>query len=99
MRALGFSIALDRVRAVLALVVGGALASTAVSATNGVTVVTIAGAREESLGSAWLLWWLGDAIGVLMVAPPLSCSSPPAARGRRGPASSRASSFSPPWPP
>jgi PAS domain S-box-containing protein len=68
-RMLGFSIALDRVRSVLALVVGGALASTAISATNGVTVVTLAGATEDSYGSAWLLWWFGDAIGVLMVAP------------------------------
>lgn len=70
-RMLGFSIALDRVRSVLALVVGGALASTAISATNGVTVVTLAGATEDSYGSAWLLWWFGDAIGVLMVAPAL----------------------------
>jgi PAS domain S-box-containing protein len=70
-RRLGFRIALDRVRAVLALVVGGALASTAISATNGVTVVTLAGTREDSFGSAWLLWWFGDAIGVLMVAPAL----------------------------
>ena len=70
-RMLGFRVALDRVRAVLALVLGGALASTAISATNGVTVVTLAGAREDSYGSAWLLWWFGDAIGVLMVAPAL----------------------------
>ena len=70
-RRLGFRIALDRVRAVLALVVGGALASTAISATNGVTVLTLAGTREDSYDSAWLLWWFGDAIGVLMVAPAL----------------------------
>src|SRR5687768_16180652 len=47
-RMLGFGIALDRVRSVLALVVGGAVASTAISATNGVTVVTLAGATEDS---------------------------------------------------
>ena len=70
-RLLGFRIELDRVRAVLALVVGGALASTAISATNGVTVLTIADATEDPYGSAWLLWWFGDAIGVLMVAPAL----------------------------
>jgi PAS domain S-box-containing protein len=70
-RMLGFRIELDRVRAVLALVVGGALASTAISATNGVTVVTIADATQDPYGSAWLLWWFGDAIGVLMVAPAL----------------------------
>jgi signal transduction histidine kinase len=70
-RMLGFRMELDRVRAVLALVVGGALASTAISATNGVTVVTLADATDDSYGSAWLLWWFGDAIGVLMVAPAL----------------------------
>jgi PAS domain S-box-containing protein len=70
-RMLGFRIELDRVRAVLALVVGGALASTAISATNGVTVITIADATEDPYASAWLLWWFGDAIGVLMVAPAL----------------------------
>jgi PAS domain S-box-containing protein len=70
-RMLGFGLALDRVRSVLALVVGGALASTAISATNGATVVTLADATEDSFGSAWLLWWFGDAIGVLMVAPAL----------------------------
>jgi PAS domain S-box-containing protein len=66
---LGFTIALDRVRAVLALVVGGALVSTTISATNGVTVLTLADATQDPYGSAWLLWWFGDAIGILMVAP------------------------------
>jgi PAS domain S-box-containing protein len=68
-RRLGFRIALDRVRAVLALVVGGALVSTAVSATVGVAVLTLADMREEPFGSAWLLWWFGDAVGDLIVAP------------------------------
>jgi integral membrane sensor domain MASE1 len=68
-RRLGFTPALDRVRAVLALVVGGALLSTTISATNGVTVLTIADATEDPYGTAWVLWWFGDAIGVLMVAP------------------------------
>jgi PAS domain S-box-containing protein len=68
-RRLGFRIALDRVRAVLALVVGGALVSTAVAATIGVAVLTLADMSEEPFGSAWLLWWFGDAIGDLIVAP------------------------------
>ena len=70
-RRLGFTPALDRVRSVLALVVGGALLSTIVSATNGVTILAIADATEDSYGTAWVLWWFGDAIGVLMVAPVL----------------------------
>ncbi len=55
----------------LALVVGGALVSTVISATNGVTVLTLADAREDTYGSAWLLWWFGDAMGILVVAPVL----------------------------
>ena len=66
---IGFTPALDRVRSVLALVVGGALVSTMVSATNGVTVLTLAGERQDTYGSAWLLWWFGDAMGILVVAP------------------------------
>jgi len=66
---LGFTPALDRVRSVLALVIGGALLSTTISATNGVTVLKIADAAEDSYSTAWVLWWFGDAIGVLMVAP------------------------------
>ena len=66
---IGFTPALDRVRSVLALVVGGAFVSTTISATNGVVVLTLADAREDSFASAWLLWWLGDAMGILLVAP------------------------------
>ncbi|MGH3042715.1 MAG: MASE1 domain-containing protein [Gaiellaceae bacterium] len=68
-RRIGFAPALDRVRSVLALVAGGAVASTAVSATTGVTVLTLADARQDTYGSAWLLWWFGDAMGILVVAP------------------------------
>ena len=66
---IGFTPALDRVRSVLALVIGGALVSTAISATNGVTVLTLADAREDSFGAAWVLWWFGDAVGIVVVAP------------------------------
>jgi PAS domain S-box-containing protein len=65
----GFRPQLDRVRAVLALTVGAALLSTAIGATNGVTVLTIAGERQDSFLDAWVLWWFGDAVGDLMVAP------------------------------
>jgi PAS domain S-box-containing protein len=68
-RRFGFRPALDRVRAVLVLAVCGALVSTAIAATNGVTVLTIADQREDSYSTAWVLWWFGDAVGVLMVAP------------------------------
>jgi PAS domain S-box-containing protein len=68
-RRIGFSPALDRVRSVLALVVGGAVVSTVISATNGVTVLSLADARQDTYGSAWLLWWFGDAVGILVVTP------------------------------
>ena len=65
---IGFTPALDRVRSVLALVIG-ALLSTAISATNGVTVLTLADARQDSFGTAWVLWWFGDVVGIVVVAP------------------------------
>jgi PAS domain S-box-containing protein len=68
-RRVGFRPELDRVRSVLALTVFGAVLSTAVAATNGVTVLTIADHRPDSYGTAWVLWWFGDAVGALMVAP------------------------------
>jgi PAS domain S-box-containing protein len=66
----GFRPALDRVRDVLALVVLGAAVSTAVAATNGVTTLWAAGDLSgSSYGSDWLLWWVGDGMGDLIVAP------------------------------
>jgi PAS domain S-box-containing protein len=66
----GFRPALDRVRDVLALVFFGAILSTTVSATNGVTTLVVSGDVSASdSGSEWLLWWIGDAMGDLVVAP------------------------------
>jgi PAS domain S-box-containing protein len=66
----GFRPALDRVRDVLALVVLAAVASTMVSATNGVTTLWLSGDVSGSeYASNWLLWWIGDAMGALIVAP------------------------------
>jgi PAS domain S-box-containing protein len=67
-RRFGFRPQLDRVRTVVALT-GAALISTAVSATNGVTILGLAGERQDSYGDAWVLWWFGDVVGDLMVAP------------------------------
>jgi PAS domain S-box-containing protein len=64
-----FRPAMDRVRDVLALIVLGAVVSTAVSATTGVTTLWIAGDLSNSYGFSWLLWWTGDAMGDLLVAP------------------------------
>jgi len=70
LRRVGFRRSLDRVRDVLALATLGALVSTTASATNGVLVLTLANSPNASpFGSAWRLWWLGDAMGDLLVAP------------------------------
>jgi PAS domain S-box-containing protein len=68
LRRFGFRPPLDRVRDVLALIVFGAVVSTTIAATNGVTVLWISGDVSD-YGSDWLLWWLGDAMGNLIVAP------------------------------
>ena len=66
----GFRPALERVSDVLALIVLGAIVSTTVSATNGVTALWISGdVPGSSYGSDWLLWWIGDGMGDLIVAP------------------------------
>jgi PAS domain S-box-containing protein len=61
---------LGRLRDVLALVVLGAVLSTPVAATVGVTVLTFfGGAPAIPYGTAWMAWWTGDAIGILLVTP------------------------------
>jgi PAS domain S-box-containing protein len=70
MRRAGVRQALDRVRDVIALILFAALAAPVLAATNGVTALLIAGDVERSsYGSEWLLWWVGDAMGALIVAP------------------------------
>lgn len=61
---------LERVRDVISLVVLGALISTIVSATIGVTSLLIGGKIAwAAVPSAWRTWWLGDMGGDLIVAP------------------------------
>jgi PAS domain S-box-containing protein len=71
-RRAGMRRSLERVRDVLVLVVLAAVVSTTISATNGVTTLWIAGhVPGGSFGSEWALWWTGDAMGDLLVAPVL----------------------------
>jgi PAS domain S-box-containing protein len=66
----GFRPAIDRVRDVFSLIVFGALLGTAIAATNGVTTLWVSGEISGSdYGSRWLLWWIGDGMGALIVAP------------------------------
>jgi PAS domain S-box-containing protein len=65
-----FRLSFDRLRDVFSFTLLGAVASTAIAATNGVTVLALADSPAASpYGSRWLLWWLGDATGALLVAP------------------------------
>jgi PAS domain S-box-containing protein len=66
----GFRPQMDRVRDVLAFILLAAVASTTLAATNGVTTLWISGdVPGSSYASEWLLWWIGDAMGDLIVAP------------------------------
>lgn len=67
-----FDNSLTRLRDVLALIVLAAGLSTVVSATVGVTSLCLGGVHPwQSFGLLWRLWWLGDAMGALVVAPVL----------------------------
>src|SRR4029453_12292235 len=75
----GFDPALGRLKDVLALVFLAALLSTAVSATVGVSTLFLAGVLPRAeLFATWRVWWVGDAVGDIVVAP-----LPMASRGLR----------------
>lgn len=65
---LDFHATLDRVADVAAIVAAG-LFGMLVSATLGSTVLLLTGELGDSYGSAWTVWWIGDAMGVLIFAP------------------------------
>lgn len=66
----GFRIELDRLRDAAAMIVLGALAAMTISATVGTAVLLQSGAvPADTLLSTWAVWWTGDAMGVLLVAP------------------------------
>src|SRR5262249_35939196 len=69
-RVVGLRPSLERLQDVLGLIVLAAGLSTLVSATIGVTSGWLGGViPAASYGTAWLTWWLGDALGDLVVAP------------------------------
>ena len=66
----GFRPSLTRLRDVLGMGILGAFCGTAVSATVGAGALFLTGVNAWSgFASAWLIWWLGDAMGVLIVTP------------------------------
>jgi PAS domain S-box-containing protein len=65
-----FRSSLSRLSDALGLIVFGALGSALVSASLGVAVLYATHVHAYSgLGPAWLIYWLGDATGVLLVTP------------------------------
>ena len=60
---------LETLREVLAFVVLGAELAPVVSATVGSATLAWFGIQSQSFVAAWPLWWIGDATGVLIVAP------------------------------
>jgi len=69
LRAVGFDRSLERLRDVLALVLLAAGLSTTLSATIGVTTICLAGKPWKEFATLWWVWWTGDAIGDVVVAP------------------------------
>jgi two-component system, NarL family, sensor histidine kinase FusK len=69
-RVLREPLCISRLRDVLALILLGALASTTVAASIGTTTLFLRGVRAWSdFGTAWRVWWLGDAMGILVATP------------------------------
>jgi signal transduction histidine kinase/ActR/RegA family two-component response regulator len=56
---------------VLLFILIAALGTTTLSATVGTLAVAAAAPDAGPASSAWLVWWMGDAMGVLIVAPPI----------------------------
>lgn len=69
-RFVGFRPSLERFRDVFGLIFFGAVASTAVSATIGVVSLCATGLqRWAQFGPLWGVWFLGDGMGDILVAP------------------------------
>ncbi len=70
LRRLGFDSRLERLRDVLLLVCVAALGSTTVSATFGLLGAVLGRVRlSESYPAFWTVWWIGDVLGSLLIAP------------------------------
>jgi PAS domain S-box-containing protein len=69
LRKVGFRKQLDRVRDAVAIVLA-ALGSMVISASIGTWTLVLSGAiASDRFAAAWSVWWTGDAMGVLVVAP------------------------------
>ncbi|WP_293151697.1 MULTISPECIES: MASE1 domain-containing protein [unclassified Microcoleus] len=67
---INFSAGLDRLKDVLGIVGLAALASTLINSTIGSIIVCVSGFSSwNNFGTIWGTWWVGDAMGILLVAP------------------------------
>lgn len=72
LRRAGLDPGLNRVRDVFSLVVLGALIAPTVSATIGITALVVADRLVvDDYVAEWVLWWFGDVMGAVLVAPVL----------------------------
>jgi integral membrane sensor domain MASE1 len=70
LRLAGFRLALDRLRDAAAIIGLAALVSMSISATIGSAVLVLTHAVPSTdFWPTWAVWWTGDAMGVLLVAP------------------------------
>jgi signal transduction histidine kinase len=68
-RVVRFDNTLARLRDVIGLLLGAIVAAT-ITASNGVANLALGGIIPSSAyGSVWRVWWMGDAMGILLVAP------------------------------
>jgi signal transduction histidine kinase len=66
----GFHLELDRLRDAAAIIGLAALLSMSISASIGTSVLVLSGAvTPTDFWPTWAVWWTGDAMGVLLVAP------------------------------
>ena len=80
----GFDTRLARLRDVLILVGAAALGSTVASASFGLAATALAHLHPaESLPAFWAVWWVGDAMGDLLVAPLILTWAAPVRLSRR----------------
>jgi signal transduction histidine kinase len=70
LRLAGFRLELDRLRDAAAIIGLGALVGMAISASIGTSVLVLSGTVSTTdFLPTWAVWWTGDAMGVLLVAP------------------------------
>jgi signal transduction histidine kinase len=84
LRRLRFDSRLERLRDVLLLVGVAALGSTTVSATFGLLAAALGRVRMiESAPAFWTVWWVGDVLGNLLIAPLIFAWATPPRFSRR----------------